>query len=219
MKRVFPSLLGIVCLSAAALLWALQPGAPQAPASPGAEKASETRTVHYVSPQKLGQAGAAGAANATVEGIDQRGQSFHWPQSGASAPLVMIFVKQGCPCSVDFEPYFHQLAAAYDGVAQFVGVIDAGQELARQYADQNETPYPILADAERRLIDRFGAKNGAYVALLLPGGGLEMLWPGCSADMFRELSERIAAATAGETPALTLAGLPDALVTGCPFVP
>jgi hypothetical protein len=100
---------------------------------------------------------------------------------------------------------------------RFAGVIDADPAAARRYAEGNRTPYPILADPGRRIIGRCRAENGGYVALLVPPGTVESLWPGCSADMFRELGRRMAAAGGVAERPVDVADLPGAPVTGCPF--
>ncbi len=47
-------------------------------------------------------------------------------------------------------------------------------------------------DPDRAIISRFEAKNGGYVVLLRPEGAIDAHWPGCSAEMMRELGRRIA---------------------------
>ena len=75
----------------------------------------------------------------------------------------------------------------------------------------------MLADPEQVLISRFRVENGAYVGLMTPAGVLDTLWPGCSAEMMRDLSRRIAARAGVEEQPVATSGLPDVLTTGCPF--
>jgi hypothetical protein len=147
--------------------------------------------------------------------------------------LVLIFIKEGCPCNPELEPFFHRLQRAYGDVARFAGVMDADVRTARRYAEANATPYPILADPGRQIIHRFHAENGAYVALVaLPapplasaGTGtqdrstIDSLWPGCSAEMFTQMGRHIAATAGVAERPLDVSGLPSAPVTGCPFAP
>jgi hypothetical protein len=98
-------------------------------------------------------------------------------------------------------------------------VIDAGADAAFAYAAANKTPYRVLADPDRAIIARFDAKNGGYVALLRPEGVIDTLWPGCSAEMMRELGRRIAELGAVNERSIDVAGMPGPLTTGCPFEP
>ena len=102
-------------------------------------------------------------------------------------------------------------------MADFVGVIDAGADLARAYAAANKVPYRILADPDRTIITRLRAKSGGYVALLGLGGEVDTLWPGCSAGMMRELGRRIEALGAAVERPIDVSAMPKVLTTGCPF--
>ena len=63
---------------------------------------------------------------------------------------MLAFIKDGCPCSEAAEPYFHQLHAAYGSRAGFLGVIDGDVAAARDWSVRHATPYPVLADPNRR---------------------------------------------------------------------
>lgn len=133
--------------------------------------------------------------------------------------MVLVFVKEGCPCNVEFEPFFHRVERLYHDEARFAAVVDADVEGARAYADELEVPYPVLADPDRSIIRRFGAENGGYCALLAPDGTIEGLWPGCSSEGLGELGRRIARLAGVAERPLDTSGMPGPLTTGCPFDP
>jgi hypothetical protein len=181
------------------------------PAKPTVEK-------HFVTPDQLLECGAS--AERRIEpfsAVAHNGAQFKWPAAGVSRPVVLVFIKQGCPCSVDFEPFFHRLEERYHDAADFVGVIDADVGSARAYAVANKVPYRVLADPDHAIITRCEAKSGGYVALLGVNSQLDTLWPGCSADMMRALSRRIAALRALAERPLDVSDMPKVLTTGCPF--
>jgi peroxiredoxin len=185
--------------------------APHIARSPVAEK-------HYVTPKQLAASGAM--QNHLVEpfaATASDGTSITWSDLANERPVVLVFIKKDCPCSVEFEPFFQRLSRAYDEAVQFVGVIDGNVDAARRYAEANKVPYPVLADAEKTIIARFKAENGGYVALLRPSGTVEMLWPGCSVEMMRELSKTLARLCAIKEPCLDVRDMPAVLTTGCPF--
>jgi len=201
----------------AALLWLTNraevgsSARPESPSKPAIER-------HYVTPIELTECGAW--TDRRVEpfsAVAHDGMRFTWPRVGRARPLVLVFIKRDCPCSVEFEPFFHRLEGRYRDVADFVGVIDAGADLARAYAVANKVPYRVLADPDRTVITRLGAKRGGYVALLGAGGEVDTLWPGCSAGMMRELGRRIEALGAAEERLIDLSEMPKVLTTGCPF--
>jgi hypothetical protein len=210
------ALVAVLLIGWAGIFWTARrsPGFPSSshpPRLPSSEK-------HYVTPQQLIASGSMSAQNLgplTVVGHD--GKRRDWKDLAAARPVVVVFIKRGCPCNVEFEPFFHRLSRAYQESVSFVGVIDGGVETARQYAEANQVPYLVLADPERVLISRFRVERGAYVALVTPSGTLDTLWPGCSAEMMRELSRRIADLAGVEEQPVDTSGLPTVLTTGCPF--
>jgi hypothetical protein len=220
MRRSIPQILAVCAAVAWAALWWLtdlgtdatsyrQPGVPR----PATDK-------HYVTPaQLLESGGLADRKVRSVSAVARDGTVFSWSGMNGTRPLVLVFIRRGCPCSVDFEPFFHRLASRYWDVAEFAAVIDAGADDAHAYASANQTPYRVLADPDRAIIDRFEVKNGGYVALVRPEGAIDALWPGCSAEMMRELGRRIAELGAVTERPIDVAGMPGALTTGCPFEP
>ena len=189
---------------------------------PGEARTAATRPPpkHYVTPGQLTASG--GMSRVTVAlpvATDQDGHSVAWSELASGRPLVVVFIKDGCPCGVEFEPFFHRLARAYDGAVRFAGVIDADVAAARRYHETNRVPYPVFADPDRRIAAHFGITNGASVALVAPDGVIETVWPGCSADMMRELSARAARLAGVDERPFDLTGLPHALTAGCPLRP
>jgi hypothetical protein len=145
------------------------------------------------------------------------GRRLAWSSPREGAALVVIFVKQSCPCSVQFEPYFHRLFEAYGKRTRFLAVIDGDSAAALRYAEENSVPYPVVADPDQTVIGRFEAKNGGYAALLDPQGTIVGFWPGFSAGAMTELGHRLSVlASEAERPIAT-AGLPRKLTSGCPF--
>jgi hypothetical protein len=217
MKWQLPAALVAVLLTAwAAACWTMGRGSAPGPSSGPFRPASSDK--HFVTPQQLVAAGTMSERTlAPIPAVAHDGRRHQWMDLAGGQPVVVVFIKKGCPCNVEFEPFFHRLERAYRGSARLVGVIDGPVEAARHYAEANRAPYLILADPERALISRFRAENGAYVALLTPAGVLDTLWPGCSAQMMRELSRRLAELAGIAEQPIDTAGLPDVLTTGCPF--
>jgi hypothetical protein len=181
------------------------------PAKPAVEK-------HFVTPDQLMECGAL--AERRIEpftAVAHDGAQFTWPAAGLARPLVLVFIKRGCPCSVEFEPFFHRLEERYHDAADFIGVIDADVGSARAYVVANKVPYRVVADPDHTIITRCEAKHGGYVALLGVNSQLDTLWPGCSAEMMQALGSRIAALCALAERPLDVSDMPKVLTTGCPF--
>jgi peroxiredoxin len=132
-------------------------------------------------------------------------------------PLVLVFIKDGCPCSKSAEPFFRRLHASGRGWVRFLGVIDGDEDVARRWVAENGTPYSVLADPRRIIIHAYGAENSAYVALISPEGRIETLWPGYSAGMLRELGERMTRLAGRKLEDVDVSDAPEAPYSGCPF--
>jgi peroxiredoxin len=201
---------GLVLLAWAALLGvsALGNRWPQPPRPPAPR--AELPQTHHVTPKQLTAAGSLTDRPAPM--LDTLGHD-------GRRPLVVVFLKAGCPCSPEMEPFFHRLHRLYQDPVRFAAVIDGPDDVARAYAADNRVPYPVLADPAKTLIRHYHAENSAYVVLIDPRGRIDALWPGVSADMMHELGRRAARlAGVAEAPVDTR-GLPAALTTGCPFFP
>jgi peroxiredoxin len=173
---------------------------------------------HFVTPDQLIECSTLAERRiGPFSAVAHDGARFTWPAAGGARPLVLVFIKRDCPCSVEFEPFFHRLEEQYRDAADFVGVIDADADVARAYAVANKVPYRVLADPDRAIIARFEAKHGGYVALLGVNDQFDSLWPGCSAEMMRALGRRIAALGALAERPLDVSDMPKVLTTGCPF--
>jgi peroxiredoxin len=173
---------------------------------------------HYVTPRQLLASNAM--VQSSVEGLEADagdGRRLTWEGIGGGRPVVLVFVKEGCPCNAEFEPFIRRVERLYGDSARFAGVIDAGPESAHAYAEGLRIDRPILADPDRRIIGRFGAENGGYIALVTPDGVIDGFWPGCSADGMKELGRRIAHLSGRDERPLDVEGMPGPLTTGCPF--
>jgi peroxiredoxin len=175
---------------------------------------------HPVTPAMLTAAGARSGSRVpetVLEGSDGRMSSI--AEIAADRPAVLIFIKDGCPCSELAEPYFHRLHAIYGAHVAFVGVIDGDAAVARSWAGrhQSASPFPVLADPGQSVIRACGAERSAYVALVAPGGAIDRLWPGYSAEMLAELGSQLAARTGVPESPIDDKDAPEALSSGCAF--
>jgi peroxiredoxin len=134
-----------------------------------------------------------------------------------SGPVVLLFIKDGCPCSVSAETYFNAMHASYRGKIQFLGVIDGDAKTARRWGASNGVPFPIIPDPELALMHAYGATNSAFIALIALDGRIDQFWPGYSTSMLREFNARIAQLSGLPEEPLETGEAPEDLYSGCPF--
>ncbi len=149
--------------------------------------------------------------------VDAEGAICDLAEMLKTGPLVLLFIKDGCPCSVSAEAYFNQLHASYRGRARFLGVIDGDAAVARRWASANGVPFPIVPDPKLELTHAFGATNSAYVAVIDRSGSLDAFWPGYSVAMLHDLNARIASLSGLPEQPIETPDAPEEMYSGCPF--
>lgn len=146
---------------------------------------------------------------------DARGRPAELATFWESSPAVVVFTKDGCPCSLESQAFFNSLAKSYQGRAKFVAVMDAEPTVASKYADDLRLPYPALSAKDDAVFRAFDAERSVYVTLIDKGGQVAKQWPGYSRSMLRELDQRLAVLCGGKSSGLDFEGAPDKATSGC----
>ena len=131
--------------------------------------------------------------------------------------VVLVFIKDGCPCSQAAQPFFNHLFDAYGKHARFFGVFDGSVSNAKKWAEQYQAGFPLLSDPDLRIVHEYKAENSAYVALIAKGGKIEKLWPGYSVDMLADAAARLARLTGVTAKPIDVNEAPTEMTTGCPY--
>ncbi len=131
--------------------------------------------------------------------------------------VVLVFIKDGCPCSQAAQPFFNQLFDAYGKHARFFGVFDGSVSKAKKWATQYQAGFPFLSDPDLRIVHEYKAENSAYVALIAKGGTIDKFWPGYSVDMLADAAARLARLTGVVAKPIDVREAPTEMTTGCPY--
>jgi hypothetical protein len=108
---------------------------------------------HLVTPEMLEATGKMTKQVAPAfQAEATNGKTYRLDEVTSEKPLVLTFIKDGCPCSRAAEPFFDRLYAAYKDEVRFLGVIDADTSRAKEWARENRVPFPVLADPESRIV-------------------------------------------------------------------
>jgi peroxiredoxin len=135
----------------------------------------------------------------------------------AHGPVVLVFIKDGCPCSIAAQHYFDRIAQTYIGSVRFLGVIDGPPEVARAWGEKYHVTFPILADPGLKIVRDYHVESSAHSAFINRDHTLVRLWPGFSQAMLGELGMTIATQTYSRLRPVNLLDAPAELTTGCPF--
>lgn len=132
-------------------------------------------------------------------------------------PAILIFVKNGCPCSIEAQPIFNDMARAFGGDAKFFALIDADDRESAAYADYNKMPFPIITDPDLSVIGAFKMTASAGFALLDGKGNVAKVWPGYSKEILREANMLLGTMSGVGPREFDDKAAPDELTAGCAF--
>lgn len=104
-----------------------------------------------------------------------------------TGPVVVISIKDECPCSVDSQPLFNEIAKRFEGKATFVGLFNETAEKAKTYIKNNSVSFPVLIDASLDAFKAYKAERSVYVTYINPKGEIVKMWPGYWDKMLLEL--------------------------------
>jgi peroxiredoxin len=145
------------------------------------------------------------------------GKTYRLAELLQHGPVVLTFIKDGCPCSEEAQPFFNLIHDAYAGHATVLGVINVAETPARAWAEKFHCDYPILIDPPHRLMRETGAANSAYVVVIDAGQRIVAHWPGYSGPMIRDLGATLAQLAQTREIPLKIPPAPPELYSGCPF--
>lgn len=161
--------------------------------------------------------GRAGKEAPTFDLPDSEGGRIASRDLLKNGPLVVVMTKDGCPCSIESQPFFNQISEMYKGKASFVGIIDANQATAQLYKRSQKVPYPIVMSETADVFKAFRAKQSVYVYLIGRDGAQARVWPGYSAPMLIDLNDQLAKAIGVPAKPITLKDAPGEMTSGCYF--
>ncbi|MCB0825827.1 MAG: redoxin domain-containing protein [Armatimonadetes bacterium] len=132
-------------------------------------------------------------------------------------PVVVVMTKDGCPCSIEVQPHYTEIAKAYAGEVTFLGVIDGNLQTAENFKHDFEVPYEFVYTEELDTFKLFDAKQSVYTYLIAKGGNIIKIWPGYSKGSLKQLNTMIAKELGQEPADLPFEMAPEEMTSGCFF--
>jgi len=173
---------------------------------------------HLVTPEmtKFTDGRALKVASA-FERTDPFGKQVTIADTTSGRPQFVYFIKDGCPCSIEVEPLFHDLSKRFGDKIDFIGVIDKKDEIARRWHTEMLMPYTVVADPSLEIIKAYGATNSAFSALVSRGGKIVKMWPGYSIGFIKEMNAMMASETGQKAMKIDTKWAPKKAASGCRF--
>ena len=136
---------------------------------------------------------------------------------GTGKPTVLVMTKDGCPCSVESQPFWTSMAMYYGERVKFFGIIDADSKGGSKFKTDFGVPYPILSSTDEMVFREFGAKQSVYTYLFDGEGVVKKVWPGYNKAMLAELNKALSDLTGYEAEPTAHDMAPEEMTSGCFF--
>lgn len=216
--RIWMTWIALIALGVGGFAWTRHLAMRQAAFVPKVATPESESEKHKVTLEMLQKAQARSKKAApTFHQADAEGNMVDLGEMTRKGPVVLVFIKDGCPCSTSAERYFDSIHAAYRGRVPFLGVIEGDATVARRWGSAHGVPFPILPDPKLELAKSYGATNSAFVALIDRSGSLVEFWPGYSSGMLSDLNRRVAELSGLTEETIDFSDAPAELYSGCPF--
>lgn len=109
-----------------------------------------------------------------------------WLKAG---PVVLYAIKDGCPCSTDFEPFANDFAKRYAGKAAVVGIFNETPGKAEAWMRDHTVKHPVVLDPKQVIVRKYKQERSVYVAIVNQKKEIVRSWPGYSVEMLLELDK------------------------------
>lgn len=150
--------------------------------------------------------------------LNPQGKQVVLAQETKKGPVVLVFTKDDCPCSMEAQPFFNELAKGFADKVTFFGVIDSKAPEASKYQDDFKVPYQMLvSDKDGAIFKAYRAKRSVYTTLIGKDGVVVKQWPGYNRAMFVELDEELAKVTGSRAIQINTDMAPEKMNSGCAF--
>ena len=173
---------------------------------------------HPVTPQMEQDADArAGMESKDFTLTTDEGASVALSSFWKEKPVVLVMMKDGCPCTMEAQPHFNDLASQFGKDINFVGVIDADKETASKFRADFSCPFPVLSSPNTDFFKLWRSKQSVYTFVIGVGGKVEMVWPGYNKKMLASLNHMLSELSKKPEAKLDMDMVPEKMTSGCYF--
>ena len=123
--------------------------------------------------------------------------------------LVLYFISWSCPVNERAVTYYNEIAKAYKGKVNFVGVIDGDEKRFKSWNKGHKVPFKVLYDPDHDIIDAYKAKASPWVIVVNPAGEIEKTYKGYSEKSLKNLGDVMASHTKSKPAKINVEGAPS----------
>jgi peroxiredoxin len=143
-----------------------------------------------------------------ISGEATDGKRLSLKELSKEKPAFIVFWKERCPHNPRAAALFNAIHKAYEGKVSFFGVVTASPEGAKSWVEEFKLNYPLVPDAERKIIKDFQLKNSICTFQIDPDGKVAKVYPGYGRDALEPLNAAMAKAAGVEVAEVDLSAAP-----------
>ncbi len=148
---------------------------------------------------------------------DTTGKILNLSELLQKGPVVVVMMKDGCPCTIESQDFYNQIASNYLGKATFLGVMDTDRATAAKFKSDFRVPYPVVSELHAVTFRAFRSKRSVYATVINQNGTVEKLYPGYNDKTIIDLNQRVAKLAGVPPKPVSLRDAPASLSSGCAF--
>ena len=124
-------------------------------------------------------------------------------------PLFLVFWKESCPHNPRAMPSFNAMKEAYGEQVNLLGVVRASPEGTRSWAEKFEAAFPLLPDAEEKVILDYRVAFSIATFRIGQDGKISRVFEGYGQDELAALNQAMAEAAGAEPIQLDMSRIPS----------
>ncbi len=152
---------------------------------------------------------------ANFGGNDLSGKRIELDSVLDKGPAIVYSIKEGCPCSTDFEPFANSFSNRYRDRVTVLGIYNESTSAGKKWAEQHSSDHPIISDPSLKIVKQLKQERSVYVTLIDQRRQIVKSWAGYSKSMLLELDKLIQEQVIVSIPAFDTAYAPVAQASGC----
>lgn len=130
-------------------------------------------------------------------------------------PAVILTMLHDCPCTMEAQPIFNDLYAAFGSKVPFYGLCKDKPAEVKRFIELFKVQFPVLIDAQKKTLKELEATRSVYIALIGKDGDIEKVWPGYDRMMIADLATRLSNLSGLPIPPLVMNTVPNKPTAGC----
>ncbi len=157
---------------------------------------------------------AVGSPAPAIAGKASDGKTYSLESLTKNGSAFVVFWKERCPHNPRAAAMFNALAKAHGEKAPLLGVVTASVEGAAKWTEQFQLTYPMVADADRSIINAYKLRYSICTFEVGKDGKIANVFGGYGSEAMSALNAAMGKASGKDPGSVDLSNAPQRLTWG-----